>query len=52
MSQKGDPGRDPQPWGGSHPQVRGGPRAKAACAPRAPSRPPPTPINYPMTKKS
>ena len=51
-SQKADPGRYPQPWGWSHPRVRGGPRAKAVCAPRAPSRPPPTPIKSSQTKKT
>ena len=31
-SQKGDPGRNPQPWGGSHPRPRVGPRQEAVPA--------------------
>ena len=46
-SQKGDPGRDPQPWGGSHPWVTGGPRPVAAPAPRRPPRDALWPINHP-----
>ena len=50
--QKGDPGRDPQPWGGSHPWVTGGPRPRPVHAPRAPPRVPLTPIKSPPTQKN
>ena len=49
-SQKGDPGRDPQPRGGSHSWVRGGSWPPPVCAPRTPPCDALWPINYPRRK--
>ena len=50
-SQKVDPGRDPQPRGGSHPRVTGGPRPPPVPALWGTPRSPPTPIkSSPMQK--
>ena len=46
-SEKGDPGGNPQPWGGSHPRVTGGPRPTPVCAPWVPPRDALWPINHP-----
>ena len=50
QSQKGDPGWDTQPRGGSHQRVRGGPRLPPACAPRRPPRDSLWPQNHPRRK--